>query len=262
MEFAVTAIGIVIESYLDEVDKAAREPAKDARQDRRRHAWRWGTMAYVEDLRRIAETIDTRSSIDVMIERDGVARVLIDSRQVMISGPRPADQDRLEARIAEAMCDLTRCQTDTLTVEQKVDLDSGRLQRGWVFEGKAPPTYATSDGLNCVFHDRKHIKLKQTACESFLYELRLLAEGLKAVGVRGFPVHWNSLSIDGTGPQRPHRVTYDRQGRFFHLRLPALYRWRDLWHQAIPWIKAYTRGGSRQHYIKLPESMVYVVQAP
>ena len=261
-EFAIIALDTLIDCHLDELDKAASQQVLDPQERRRRYGWRAGVAAYVEQLRDIREHIGTQSSIDIMIEQQGIVRMVIDERQVIIGGPRPAEQDRLEEKIAQSMCDLRRCSRNTVTIEEKVDAQSANLRQGWVFASQAPPTYATSDGLGCIFRDRKHIKLKQVACESLLRELRLLAEALKAVDSRGFPIYWQSLDIDRLGPQRSHRVIYDQRGRYFLLSLPALYQCPDIWRQAIPWIKAYASGNVRQHYIEPPESMIYLAKAP
>jgi len=253
--FAVIAIEIMVASFMDELERADVE-ARGNRQDDL--SWKIGTRRYIEHLRSIAASIQRGSALRIIKEPHTATRLVIEGEQVMLSAPRLEDQAVFERNIAENVCRYAECIGRGATIEGRVAERSSRLESGWEFGRKAPPTYSSSDGLQCIFRDRRHLKLKKDACLSLVYELRLLAEAFLALDAHGKRIEWRALRIDHVGAGKEQKVTYSSNGSFVRMHLPRLLRAEALWREAIPWIKANLQGKVSQHVITLPDQLVYL----
>jgi len=253
--FAKIAIEIMIAAYHDELapsdPTAGRAVADDT-------SWRLGTRRYVERLRRIAMAIRPGSPLRIIKEPHGAIRLVIGGEQVMLSAPRLREQANFERSIAENICRFTYCERRGTTVEERVAERTAGLDSGWAFARNAPPTYSSSDGLQCIFDDRRHLKLKKDACVNLLHEIRLLAEAIVALKAHGKTIDWRYLRIDHVGSGSAQKITYNAGGSFVRMHLPNLLRSELVWRGAIPWIKANLKGQLSQHVINLPEQLVYL----
>lgn len=254
-QIAIDMMAVAYEAELERPDLNA-----DAKRD---DDWSWhsGTRRYIERLRRIAAAIRPGTAVQMIKESHGAVRLVVDTEQVMLSAPRLDEQPAFERAIAQEVCRYSYCSESGTTVEQRVVERSAGLDSGWVFDHKAPPTYSSSDGLQCSFDDRRHLRLKKSACINLVHEIRLLTEAIVALRSHGKTIDWRRLSIDHLGAGKPQKVTYGGNGNFMHMHLPGLLRAEGVWRSAIPWIRASSSGRVTQHVIRLPDGLVYLTSA-
>lgn len=262
IRFAAVALAALIRANRAEVARTGRERNATPAQQRALARWRAGTETYVAHLEWIARELAGASDIQLVVEAGGVVRLIVGREQVMLTAPRLTGQDALEAEIAATMCATIECRRVDPTLAEAVADRNREVRREWVFGDRAPPLYSNSDGLHCVFQDRRHLKLKETACEAVLAELRLLAEGLRAISEHGRTVDWAVLAIRQAAPAAPERVTYDRSGHYFQLDLPYLGAADQIWRGAIPWMQARLRGQVIAYMISAPERLAYIGPPP
>ncbi len=252
--FARIAIERMVLAYQAELERADLKAQTERQGDR---SWHLGTRRYIERLRRIAASIVPGSAVRILREPHGPVRIVVAGEQVMLSAPRPVDQSKFERTIAENVCRISYCAGRGATVEERVAERSTRLDSGWVFGRKTAPTYSNSDGLQCTFDDRRHLKLKKSACVNIVHEIRSLSEAIVALKMHGKPIDWPYFRIDHVGPGKPQKVTYRADGTFVRMHLPSLMRAESVWRSAIPWIKASVNGRTVRYVINLPDQLIY-----
>lgn len=260
-DFARIALQILIDANQDEAGRVIGTGHATPEQRKQAARWRSGALGYVEHLRQVASRIDTAQDLEIIPDADGGVRVVIDDTQVMLSSPRTSQQRVMELAIADALCRTHDCGRPEPTFEEKAEVAQASLKQQWEFGDKTPPTLASSDGLQCSFSDYRHLKLKQTACNSLLRELRLLSEGLKSLALAGAAVDWSHLMLKQAAGEEFQQVVYDREGHYFQMRAPNLSAAPALWLNAIPWLQGRIKGQARTYLISPPELVVYRVPA-
>ena len=258
--FAQVALEEMIMAYRLEVESGAAALPKDKNERAGFFRWRRGTEAFISSLEARLAALDARSQVSIIENRDGEIRLLIDGASLMVSSPRLEHPEELQQRIAIRLCDSGICKGDIRSLADKVRVQVERLETGWAFDDRSPPVYQTSDGLNCMFDDRRHMNLKRNVCVAVLYELRLLAEGLRAVRYSGKDVEWHSLKVSKEPGRKLPRVSFNRAGQFFRLDLPTLLRAPELLAEARPWLRARLAERNHEHYVQLSERVVYLAR--
>ncbi len=255
--YAELALGALIESYAAELDGQRGGSAASL--------WRRGTRGYLARLEDVRARLRAGAPLDIAREGRHAVRLIVGDAQVMVSAARPAQQTAFEAAIASALCDTGACAGDEApTVDEAVVAREREMHGAWALGDRAPPMYTQDDGLHCVFEDMRHLRLKQTACESLTRELRLLEEALRAVFQHGGRVDWAALKVgaggEGGGAGR-RRVSYDASGRYFELDLPLLAAAPGVVQGAIPWLQTRLRGQPAVYVIAAPDRLAYRVPA-
>lgn len=220
--------------------------------------WQAGAVQFVARLERVHAQLDALHDIVVFRERRGNVRLALGTEQVMLSPPRLSTQGRFEAAIAEELCREITCTEPSPDLADPVTTYTRNVRQEWLFSDQGPPVMSASDGLNCTFDDTRHLRLKQTACEGVMNELRMVAEGLRAVTEHGEVVAWEEFAIKTDPLDAALRVTYDAEGAFFNVELRYLVQAPALWREAIPWMQARLRGYAGYYMIKAPERLAYV----
>ena len=255
-EFIVVALDAMIDAYLLEI-RRIDELARDEQLSQA--SWRAGTLNYVQRLEQALFDARQGATIYIAQEVDGSVRFVVESEQIMFHAPRLSEQGELEATLVDHYCLKAFCETAHDTVEDKTRAEMQRTAGHWEFSSSTRPSYTADDGLKCLFQDQRHLTLKREAYKSLIYELRFLAEALKALRVQGARIDWDSIGLSGSGKAAPNKVTYNRQRDYFHARLPNLWRARQLLRSAIPWVQARTVGSLREFIIEPPDLVTYSV---
>ena len=253
-EFIVVALDVLVDAYLLEVrriDELGREHQAS------KASWRAGTLHYVQRLERALNEAKQGASIYIAQEVDGSVRFVVEQEQIMFHAPRLSEQNELEATLVDHYCLKEFCEGANDTVEDKTRAEMQRVSGHWEFSSTTAPTYTAGDGLKCLFQDQRHLTLKREACKSLIYELRFLAEALKALRAQGARIDWDKIGLSGNGEASPNTVTYNRQRDYFHARLPNLWRAQELLRAAIPWVQARTVGNVREFTIQPPDLVTY-----
>ena len=253
-QFTQLALSTLIEANRVEIQRAHQlgSPMSSATR------WEVGAATYVSHLEQFAATIPTAQEIEIVTEPYGAVRLSIDHAQVILSAPRLSLQQEFERTILLAGCEIVTCEDSSSTLAAAVAAQSLGVRREWSFSDQGPPLLSASDGLHCVFLDNRHLRLKEAACDALMQELRLAAEGLRAVIQHGGGVDWNAFKIVQAAAGESQQVVVDRSGTTFDLDLPYLGTDETVWRGAIPWLQARLRGYNANYMIKVPERMAYL----
>lgn len=260
--FADLALGVLIEANETELAAASGR-------------WQRGARDYVARLRALRSRLAAAGQVAVLREGQGAVRLIVDGEQVMLTAPRLGQQRALEARIVDLVCANLACPpllpvpADTVASDgpdepgaSAAGLDAGfadALAGEWSIGDRAPPMYSQPDGLHCVFGDTRHLRLKQSACERVVRELRRLEAALRGVLQRGEHLDWAVLEVHPAGTAGGGRVSYAANGRYFELGLPTLASAPELVRSAVPWLQTRLRGQLVDLVIEAPERLVYRV---
>ncbi len=174
--FAEVALRELIEANQAEIARAG------STQSERR--WQASAAQFVTRLERIFERLERVQEITVVQETHGVVRMALDTDQVMLSVPRRSQQDRFDRALATFLCHEVSCSQAAPELADMVHTNARAVAREWLFSDQAPPLMMAADGLNCSFSDTRHLRLKESACEGVMQELRLVAASLRAVTSR------------------------------------------------------------------------------
>lgn len=251
--YAELALDGLIESYAVELGHGAGAH------------WRRATRDFMGRLERARAALRAGAPLEIAREGRHAVRLIVADEQVMVSVARPERQSEFEATLARALCDAEICGGGSAPALVGRDAGALHVPRGeWSLTDRAPPLYAQEDGLQCVFEDMRHLRLKQRACESLTRELRLLETALRAALRRGETIDWRALHVaagaDG-GARAVPRVSYDGSGRYFELDVPLLAMAPAVLRGAIPWLQTRLRDHSAVYVIVTPERLAYRVAA-
>lgn len=128
----------------------------------------------------------------------------------------------------------------------------------WQLDEGRSPTYASEDGLQCVYPDTRHLKLKQAACDAVLRDLRRLVGGLKAAQSRGTRIDWAALRVGPNGLDKPAHVALGPDGKTVDVELPMLCAAPELLPPLMPWLQARVRGDASVAEIPVPDGLSYL----
>lgn len=219
--------------------------------------WEIGAQAYVLDLEQIAAAIPTAGRLEVIYEAYGVVRLSIDQAQVILSTPRLSQQSVLDHSILEAACEVVVCPESPTSLATAIAVQAREIRHEWSFSDQDPPMLSASDGLRCVFADNQHLQLKEIACDALMQELRLTAEGLRALVQHGGWINWRAFKIVQLENGHGQQVIFDSTGTSFDLALPQLGTLESVWRGAIPWLQARLRGYRATYLIKVLARVAY-----
>ena len=251
-KFARVAIESMAAAYEDEIQGsfgASRDV--DA-------SWRSGTGRYIAHLLDIAAEIHARSAVEIITEAHGTVRLVVDGRQVMLTAPRLDLQAQFERRIADLFCDYSECSGRHISLDTPLPRQGIDGTAVHAYRHQAAARGSNADGLQCVFKDKRHTKLKNDACLGLLRELRLLAASFAALKAHGKTIDWADVDITHAGSAGPQKLMFRRDGSFVRVDLPGLLRAPATWREALPWIKANIHGRTVQHVVVLPENLAYL----
>jgi hypothetical protein len=260
--FARAALAELIDAYYAELGRASAEQSSDAKRRAETSRWVRSTLGFVQHLERVAAAVTDATAVTLIIDLDGVVRMVLGGAQVMVSPPRGADLAGVEQRIVDQVCVQLRCDAELPSLESRVATRSQDYQLTWEFGDREPPTLRAQDGLACRFRDRTHLVLRQQACERAIGEMRLLAEALRTLRYEGRHIDWGIMRILPGGPGELHRVMVDRAGNFIELALPLTARTDASLELGKAWLRAQLNGAATNYVLSLSDDAVYLATFP
>ena len=128
----------------------------------------------------------------------------------------------------------------------------------WQFSDESGPTYASEDGLQCVYGDSRHLKLKQASCTAVMQDLRRVVAGLRAAAARGGAIDWGALRLEPRGLGSPAHLSVGSAGPGFEADVPHLAAAPELLQLLAPWLQARVRGQALVSQVELPDQLNYL----
>ena len=128
----------------------------------------------------------------------------------------------------------------------------------WHFSDDAGPTFASEDGLQCVYADSRHLKLKQAACTAVTQELRRVVVAAREVVARGGAIDWAALRLEPRGLGHPVHLGTGAGGKGFEIEAPHLRAAPQLLALLTPWLQARVQGQTLPGQFEVPEQLNYL----
>ena len=128
----------------------------------------------------------------------------------------------------------------------------------WQFSDDAGPTYASEDGLQCVYADSRHLKLKQASCTAVMQDLRRVVAALRAQASRGGAIDWDALRLEPRGLGNPAHLRVGGAGTGFEADVPYLAAAPELLQRLAPWLQARLRGQTLVSQVEMPDQLNYL----
>jgi hypothetical protein len=257
IEARLDLAGIIIEglaaAYETELDQALLDLDRRGVGQRELTRWYQATAPILAELRAWQAALYMAQDVRVHIERHNQLLLLIDGRPLWIAWPRASAQAGLERQLAAEFCSRHACPGveagDERGMEHGEDAmvqaaDKPSLQGTWTLSQLRPPTWESSEGVNCEFADYSAIGAKEKLCRDLVADLQVLAAALREAVRRGERIEWRQLGIRAGPVGAQHRITVNQAGDYVAVYVPALAGREVDWPEAQRWLEARMDGRS------------------
>ena len=211
--------------------------------------WAAGTGGYLDTLESVLAQLPVATRIEVVRERVGPLRLVVDDMPVVVSGPDVARQEALEARILDAYCLRRDCGAPREEILEGIYREARKSRGYWSLSDRGS-TFRTDDGLYCLFDDLTELVARKALCEQLIVDLRVIASSLAYLRGQGFPIGWAHLRLDPGDRGGEQRLFLNDRGDYLPLELAVLDRFPGLWLQAVDWVTATAEGSFHEAYFR------------
>jgi len=240
-EFATTALTILTEIYIAEVD-LARNEAKGNDDSGKLIAWADAVEQYAGQLSLMLKDIDTGFPVTISPTETAFAGIAVAVRFVILNHPRADQQSAFEHRVLGDFCGRENCEKLIPSVESPIPIPVSApvVSPIWSFTGDGP--VCSSGGITIQFPSTRNLASLRSICTQFFQELSALATEIIWQTRHDVTVDWEEIDIQAT-PKRPeHMVILNPAGDVTLLSLPLLHSSETLLLVVTPWLQAKTLG--------------------
>ena len=237
-DFAYLALEAMAQAYEQELGAAVQGAPRENGLAR----WRQATATQLRELDQARAWLSLASEVSVGVDRQGQIMLLIDGRPVLLSWPRPKDQDRREAELVQRFCAFHRCDEVQERGSARMIQQADDVSGAWSFSQDRRPGWESESGVRCEYPDLRDREARESQCRRLATELETLARVLAEVRREGGDIQWQALRVEmepGSGPQR---VIVNAQEDYVLLPLHALAHEPVDWRAAGRWLERRTRG--------------------
>ena len=224
------------------------------------YRWTDSTMSYANDLYRIADAVNSTTSIDVANDDTGELMFILDGRPRLLSSPVLDKPLLLDDRIIDRVCREMSCDAVATALTEDENKSVIIIDADWVVAGNKPPEYVTSDGLHFVFRDMNNRSAKQIACLKLIKEMELLADALRDAVIRGVTIDQDKLVIQSLYGSYDYRVRLNQFGDTLYIKLPELHHVQDWTTLLWPWVRARMEDRKTDHYLQADVMLSYTLR--
>lgn len=222
-DFADALLGVLQETYDDELDRAGEERPSDPARQAKLWRWRRATGQVAGQLRSARLRLGEGAALQLHVDPQDQVFLFIDGEPLAFSVPRPGTGTMIGQRVVDRYCAVNDCsQLGAMTdAPPRPLLPAG----AWAIRPHGRPAYEIGDRVRCEFGDLESRSAKVTLCRTLAGEaLGLLATLHSAIDERDIPIDWSALHLAGHPTDRVQRLVIDAQGRALSVQAPALTR--------------------------------------
>ncbi len=240
--FTKTALMQMAMLYEQEAVKSGREDVSSLRQDIKKSRWRHTALEYAEQLRQVAEQIDSSSEIVLYIEEYGEPTIVIDGKPYILTTPDLKKSGLLYTAIVEQLCREEICGEEIKKQDSEKDKLRIVINAEWKMSETENPQYYSEDGVHFVFNDLKDRKKKQEISLQLMRELRLISESLIEISNKNISIDWDVLRLEHITGSYGYKLVINRFGDSLAVELVYLGQLDTLLAETIPWMQAQLKG--------------------
>ena len=232
--------------YEQEAMKSGREDVSNLRQDIKKSRWRQSALEYAEQLRQVAEQINSSSEIVLYIEEYGEPTIVIDGKPYILTTPDLKKSGLLYTAIVEQLCRKEVCGEEIKKQDNEKDKLRIIIKAEWKISETENPEYYSEDGLHFVFNDLKERKKKQEISLQIMRELRLISDSLIEISNKNISIDWEVLKLEHISGSYGYKLIINRFGDSLAMELVYLGQLNMLLPDSIPWMQARIKGQAFQ----------------
>jgi len=236
--FTQTALTQMAMLYEQEAVKSGREDVSDLRKSIKKSRWQHSALEYAEQLRQVAEQLNSSSEVILYIEQYGAPTIVIDGKPYILTTPDLKKSGLLYTAIVEQLCRKEICGEDIKKQDNEIDKLRIVINAEWKISETDKPEYYSEDGLYFVFDDLKDRKKKQKICLQIMRELGLISESLMDISNKGVSIDWDVLQLEHISGSYGYKLIINRFGDSLAMELIYLGQIDTLLSETIPWIQA------------------------
>ena len=232
--------------YEQEALKSGREDVSDLRQDIKKSRWRHTALAYAEQLRKVADQINSFSDIVLYIEEYGEPTIVINGKPYILTTPDLKKSGLLYTDIVEQLCRNKVCGEEIKRQDSEKDKIRIVIKAEWKISETENPEYYSEDGLHFVFNDLKDRKKKQEISLQIMRELRLISASLIEISNKNISIDWDVLRLEHISGSYGYKLIINRFGDSLAMEIFHLGQIDTLLAGTITWLQAQLKGESYQ----------------
>ena len=254
--FTKTALMQIALLYEQEAVKSSREDVSGLREDIKKGRWRHTALEYAEQLRQVAEQINSSSEINLYIEEYGEPTIVVDGKPYILTIPDLKKSGLLYTAIIEQLCKKEICGQDIRKQDSEKEKLRIVINAEWKISETKKPEYYSEDGLHFVFNDIKDRKKKQKISLQLMRELRLISDSLIEISDKNISIDWDVLRLEHISGSYGYKLVINRFGDSLAMELVYLGQIDNLLTETISWMHARLQGESYQQRFDQADELI------
>lgn len=212
--------------------------------------WVLSVERYIDELQRLAASVDGGAAVAVFAGRDRGLFLLVSGQSIMLSAPRMELQPSFEQNIVDRFCSEYPCHTLTSPATlSAASHGSTSTPPRWSFSEGAGPSCETDDGLVLQFASAAGLRRKRQFCLQLVAELRAIAAAIGREQGRGVQPDWERMAIHAMPADDKYQLDLNARGDSVQLAIPVCAAAPAIVRQAQPWLLA--RADNRRYTLIL-----------
>lgn len=237
-DFASITLDALLDSYREELEDAAREPASTPERRAKLARWRRATADLATRIQSARLRLLDGATASVYTDPQHQVLIVVDGRPIAVSGPRLEADRVIEDRVVERFCAYNDC-SPLAASPTPPPLTRTGTAGSWVLGQDLPPTFEIDGTLRCEFTSMVDRDRKGRACRRTADQALQLAAALQEAQRRGHRVDWEWLMHNRPSRAADGQVVVNPQGAYLPLPSHMLTRIHvDDWPSLVRWLRA------------------------
>jgi len=237
-DFASITLDALLDSYRQELQDAAREPASTPERRAKLTRWRRATADLAAQIQAVRVRLLDGADFSVYADPQHQVLIVVDGRPIAVSGPRPQADRAIEERVIQAFCAYNDCSPLDKPASTG-PASRTRAGASWLLGQGIPPTFEIDGVIRCEFRDVSERERKARACRRLADEALELAAALQQAQRRGYRIDWEWLMERPPSRAAEGQVAVNSDGAYLPLPSRMLARTHpDDWRELVRWLRS------------------------
>jgi len=244
-DFASITLDALLDSYRQELQDAAREPASTPERRAKLIRWRRATADLAAQIQAARVRLLDGAAFNVYADPQHQVLIVVDGRPIAVSGPRPDADQTIEQRVVQQFCAYNDC-SPLENHASNEPVTGTRAAAHWLLGQDTPPTFEIDGVIRCAFHDVTERERKAQACRRLADEALQLATALQQAQRRGYRIDWDWLMDRPPSRASEGQVAVNSDGAYLPLPSRMLARTHpEDWRELVRWLRSQGTVGRR-----------------
>lgn len=234
-EFASLSVSQLADAYRAEAGLARQENSPE-----KFKLFKWANAVdqFADQLLLIQSEIDRGEPVDIALENESSAIVTVGNEKVMLTHPRPEQQNIFEYNLLEKYCQAVPC--DELLIHRAIERNETTQavppEPQWSFT--VDSRFCAYDGIRINFPLATDVPAMRKICSQVFREAENLLEKIRDQINRSVRVEWQYVMLEPMQSEQGQILKLNRAGDAVPLDGPFEYLHDELLKAVIPWLVA------------------------